>query len=574
MESPPSSEQSSAELVSDQKPRSTPYSQQTVTLPKQAYIDLKWQASYWRSQYKKCAAREAALKAEIEIHQATIRDLKQRLYGRKSERSTTAKHAGRAKSTRRRNRGQQPGSLGHGRRDHSGLRVVTETHDVGAAETSCSICGNPLHPFPGSEDSHIIEIQVQAHVRRIQRQRYRRTCRCERSPGIVSAPPAPRLIPKTSLGVSVWTEVLLDKYLYGRPTSRLCQALEHQDVPLAQGTVTGGLQKLSPLFDPLMDALHERQMSEKVFHCDETHWNVFEGRTGRSGHRWYLWVTRSPSVVFYQAAPSRGAAVPKAHFRDLRRDLAEVVIVCDRYRAYQSLAKDHRQLVLAYCWAHMRRDFLDAARSWPKLEAWMWSWLRAIRTLYRLNSQRLAQWDETSPLAQQSPAFFSRHQTLVDHVDEMQTRCKRDRQETDLHVAKRQVLDSLHHHWEGLTIFVERPEVAMDNNAAERALRLPVVGRKTYYGSGRIWSAHLAAKLFSVLQTMKVWNLNPRHWLSSFLHACAANGGACPADLSPFLPWQLNDEPKRQLSHPEPTPWVPTGPLLQAPARPVGSDTS
>jgi transposase len=77
-------------------------------------------------------------------------------------------------------------------------------------------------------------------VRRIHRQRYPKGCRCPHLPGIVTAPPAPRLIPKSPIGVSVWTEVLLDKYLYGRPTARLCQALQPHGVPLSQGTVTDG----------------------------------------------------------------------------------------------------------------------------------------------------------------------------------------------------------------------------------------------------------------------------------------------------------------------------------------------
>ncbi len=57
----------------------------------------------------------------------------------------------------------------------------------------------------------------------------------------------------------------------------------------------------------------------------------------------------------------------------------------------------------------------------------------------------------------------------------------------------------------------------MDNNTAERSLRNPVVGRKNYYGSGRVWSAYLAAMMFSVLQTMLLWGLNPHQWLSAFL---------------------------------------------------------
>jgi transposase len=187
----------------------------------------------------------------------------------------------------------------------------------------------------------------------------------------------------------------------------------------------------------------------------------------------------------------------------------------------------------------------------------MWKWIEDIRTLYRLNTARLAVWDATVPLKHQSPAFVAQHHALTTHVEEMQVRCEMYRQERHLHQVKRQILDSLHHHWDGLTVFVGRPEVAMDNNAAERALRTPVVGRKNYYGSGSIWSARLAAIMFSVLQTVLLWGLKPRHWLSTFFDACAANGGQTPTDLRAFLPWQMTEEQKRQLTRPLPVHQLP-----------------
>jgi transposase len=93
----------------------------------------------------------------------------------------------------------------------------------------------------------------------------------------------------------------------------------------------------------------------------------------------------------------------------------------------------------------------------------------------------------------------------------------------------------------------------MDNNTAERNLRNPVTGRKIYYGSGRIWSATLTALMFTTLQTISLWGLNPRHWLHSFLSACADNGGVAPLELSPFLPWEMDEERKQELSCPMPT---------------------
>src|SRR5713101_9097872 len=185
----------------------TPFSQQTVVLTKQAYIELKWKANYWQAQYEHLLQREAALKAQVAAHEATIRDLKQRLYGKKSEKATGPERVGESKPLRTRKRGQQPGSQGHGRSDRYALPVVTEVHELSEEMRCCPACGQAFAPFPGIEASDMIEVQVQAYIRRIHRPRYQKTCQCPQVPGIVTAPPAPRVIPKSPLGVSVWTRV-------------------------------------------------------------------------------------------------------------------------------------------------------------------------------------------------------------------------------------------------------------------------------------------------------------------------------------------------------------------------------
>jgi Transposase IS66 family len=118
----------------------------------------------------------------------------------------------------------------------------------------------------------------------------------------------------------------------------------------------------------------------------------------------------------------------------------------------------------------------------------------------------------------------------------------------ELHPARRRVLESLRDHWTGLTVFVEHPEVPMDNNTAERSDRGPVVGRKNYYGSGAVWSGRLAAMLFSLFQTLALWGINPRVWLTAYLTACADAGGQAPARPETLLPWNLSEEQRRGWS--------------------------
>src|SRR5882724_3893594 len=213
------------------------------------------------------------------------------------------------------------------------LPVVVEVHDVSEAAKHCPQCGEALAPFPGVEACDSIAVQVQAHMRRIQRPRYQKTCRCPQVPGSVTAPPAPRVSPKSPFGVSVWTMVLRDTYLSSRPPHRLGQELAHHGFHVSQGTITDGWQRLVGLFDPLMPVLYERQMTAKLFHGDATRWEVCEEVEGKTGHRWYLWVMQSVSVVYDRMAPGRGADGPKGHGATWRKARLTVVLVCDRYRA-------------------------------------------------------------------------------------------------------------------------------------------------------------------------------------------------------------------------------------------------
>ena len=144
---------STFELAPVHSSGTTPFSQQPVVLTKQAYIELKWEANYWRAQHERLLEREAALQAEVAALQATIRDLNQRLYGTKSEKSAGPDRVGMSKPTSPRQRGQQPGSKGHGRSDRSALPVVAEVHDVSDEAKHCPTCGKAFLPFPGTEES-------------------------------------------------------------------------------------------------------------------------------------------------------------------------------------------------------------------------------------------------------------------------------------------------------------------------------------------------------------------------------------------------------------------------------------
>jgi transposase len=216
--------------------------------------------------------------------------------------------------------------------------------------------------------------------------------------------------------------------------------------------------------------------------------------------------------------------------------------VVDRYQAYQAMDQVKRGgIVLAFCRAHVRRDFLTVARTWPDQDGRAPAWVGRIGAVYQRHDERRA-------VRAEAAAFAAADARLRAAVTALGARGESEWAAPEPHPARRKVLESLGNHWTGWTVFVEHPEVPMDNNTAERAPRGPVVGRKNYYGSGAVWAGQWAALLFSLLQTLCLWRLNPRAWLTAYLTACAEAGGAPPADVERWLPWPLSAEERERWS--------------------------
>ncbi len=108
---------------------------------------------------------------------------------------------------------------------------------------------------------------------------------------------------------------------------------------------------------------------------------------GKQGYGWWLWVLWGPDTVVYVLDASRSHAVPEGHYRAQSRG----VLMVDRYAAYKAMiwVKDG-VIVLAFCWSHVKSDFVRVGKGWPQLKPWALEWLRRIRVLYQLNHRRLA----------------------------------------------------------------------------------------------------------------------------------------------------------------------------------------
>lgn len=509
-------------------------------------LELRQQAGYWKSLHARALERLTTVEQENEHLRGEVARLNAQLFGQKSEKRSRKDRSNqldglddaddsggdpKPKTAPQRRKGPK-------RRDFSHLPAHEELVELPEAEQVCPRCGQPWRERSDTEDSEQIEIEVRAYRRVLRRRRYQATCTCAGC-HTRTAPRPPKLIPKSRLGTSVWVEVLLDKYASHRPTERLLAAWEHLGLGIAASTVASGLQRLVPLFEPLYEAIQERVRQSAYQQADETRWLVFVDQEGKQGHRWWLWVFLGVDAVVYVLDPRRSHDVPEGHFRAG----VSVVLMVDRLSSYKAMEPVKAGLVvLAFCWAHVRRDFIGVAKSFPELKPWALAWLRLIRQTYQHNGQRLEQLG--------TPSFAKADAALRTTMGAMKTQAAAELSAPALRQPCRKVLESLQEHWTGLSRFVDDPRIPMDNNRSERCLRGPAVGRKNYYGSSATWSGRLAALLFSLLATLQRWEINPRTWLRWYLSACASAGGQVPASVAAYLPWNLSAAQREALKDP------------------------
>ena len=331
-------------------------------------MSLRMEVARLRKAVKASQARTESLEGQLARLRATGTVLSKALYGRKSEQQEKPRSG--------RKRGQQRGAAGHGRTQRPGLEERTEEHNPPKDARVCSCCAKP-YVANGERSSTVIEIEVKAHTRRIVRPRWRRNCDCASSPLEVSAPPVPRLFPRTPYGISFWARFLFEHCACFRPLHRVAAWLSDQGLAVSPGTLANTLKRFVALFEPVAEAILAHQNEAALRHADETTWRVQALREeGRSSRAW-LWTSVSNDAVYFHIDPSRSAEAAHKLFAEA---VLYTVIVCDRYSAYKRLARLlGGRVTLAWCWSHQRRDFIECAAGQVRPDAMVRGMDRADR---------------------------------------------------------------------------------------------------------------------------------------------------------------------------------------------------
>jgi transposase len=278
-----------------------------------------------------------------------------------------------------------------------------------------------------------------------------------------------------------------------------------------------------------------------------------------------------PDTVCFVMDPSRSGAVLARHAgidgetgqltADEDGGPRSLVISSDFYKVYESAGKKADGLISLFCWAHVRRHFIRAGDASPQqLKYWTDAWLERIRDLYAAHDGLMAAWqDGTAPAARGKEAAVARMEKAQGAWDAATTAIDEARKKQmaapGLQEPAKKALATLDREWGGLIAHRDYPMVSLDNNAAERQIRGPVVTRKNAGGSRNGETARNAAVIWTVTATARMAGLNVLAWLTAYLDECGRHGGkplAGPA-LERFLPRNASPEDLRTWAQPPPS---------------------
>ena len=402
---------------------------------------------------------------------------------------------------------------GHGPRPQPKLPVEEQIHELAESERVCPACEGRLDAMAGQfEDSEEVTV-VRREFKLVQHRRQKYRCRCNGA--VVTAPGPTRLIPGGRYSVEFAVEVAADKYLDHLPLDRQRRMMGRQGLEIDTQTLWDQLYALAKHLEPSYDRLLERILERPQIGADETWWRLMKRKSGK---RWWDWCLTTEDAVYHRIAPRRSADVVTELLSGYRG-----VVMSDGFQVYETLQQarpmDLRQ---AHCWAHVRRKFIELEALHPDECAQV---LELIGKMYAVEKTVPATADARE-LRRQVRQKQSRE--IVGQIRDWAL-TQRATPESGLRKAIHYMLGL----WDGLTRFVDDPDIGLDNNATERALRGVVLGRKNHYGSRSERGTRVAALFYSLIETAKLCEIDPKDYLQQAAKAAIAKPGTAllPHDL-------------------------------------------
>lgn len=336
---------------------------------------------------------------------------------------------------------------------------------------------------------------------------YRRPVVKDKRNDRIHTAPAPANVLDNSLAdVSFLAGMLIDKFCYHLPLYRQHQRLAMSGITVSRSTLTQQVERAIALLKPIYDAQLNNILLSKVLAMDETPIKAGRAKPGKMKQTWFWPIYGQADEVCFIHSPSRGTQVVVEalgeHF--------DGTLVTDGHSAYSCYAEKRPAVAHANCWAHARRKFEAALKADPKAAGQA---LELIGQLYRVEEQiRNNNWQ-----GEQKLAWRTKHSIPI--VKEIWAWCDQQRQRMDLAKSSPllKALGYVNGRQAALEVFLSDPDVPIDTNHLERALRPIPMGRKNWLFSWSEVGARHIGVIQSLLVTCRLHDVNPYTYLVDVL---------------------------------------------------------
>lgn len=350
--------------------------------------------------------------------------------------------------------------------------------------------------------------------------------------------PAPaNVLENTCVDVSLLAGLLVDKFAYHLPLHRQYQRMKDNGITVSRSSLLNWCGRAIDLLEPIVHAQYQSILSSHVLGMDETPIKAGKAKARGKMKQAYLWpLYGDQDEVVFHFNPSRGSKVIQAqlgeHF--------DGVLLCDGYAAYQTYAKNKARVTLANCWSHSRRKF-EAVKTIDPLTSE--AALQFIGVLYA-NEAHIRDQELTG---QKKLDYRTQHSEPI--VKQFWQWCEQQRQREDL-FPKHPLLKALNYvleRIEPLQVFLADPDVPLDTNHVERALRGIPLGRKNWLFCWTEMGAHHVGIIQSLIVTSRLHGVNPYQYLVDILQRIATHPAKQVAELTPRI-WKTRFAHKPILS--------------------------
>jgi transposase len=394
----------------------------------------------------------------------------------------------------------------------------------------CPGCGGTVFSRIGQDERDVLEY-VPSSFKVIQHLRPKLSCRsCET---IIQAPMPALPIERGRPGPGLITHVVVSKFCDHIPLHRQAGISLRQGVELDRSTLADWVGQALFLLAPLADAIGRHVRAGVALHADDTTVPVLSPGLGKTktGRLWVAvrderpWGSDMPPAAFYRYSADRKSIHVEALLGAYRGFLH-----ADGYSGFTRFYKPmtplgDAPLIEVACWSHARRHFYDVHHQTASpiaLEA-----LHQIAALFAVESHIRGK-----PPDRRAATRRDHAQPLLERLKQfIETELLRISGKSSLAEAIRYTLSR----WTALTRYVTDGRLEISNNAAERAMKPPVLGRKNYLFCGSDAGGQRAACMYTIVETCKMNGINPQAYLTDIIGRIADHSIQKIDDL---LPWR------------------------------------